>query len=213
MFNHRPPGAVQAFRARRITPRLVDSAQLPESTPLGQATTTASQDTIAISQETVPTPYSKEPTSKNTTTVLDDHNPTPLSTFPGAFEVEAIIDHRQEEDGYEYLIHWAGCDESERTWEPPRHVVPGALDTVLEYHAQKRRWFGNIEAILDRKPSLQERDTARVPGAKYKVRWEGWEAEKWQTWEALDFKEYQDIIYEWLEREWGRSIRPVSREI
>ncbi|KAK5260988.1 hypothetical protein LTR40_003091 [Exophiala xenobiotica] len=132
----------------------------------------------------------------------------PPSTFLGAFEVEAILDHREEEDGVQYLIHWAGCDISESTWEPPRHVVPGALELVLEYHREKRDWFGNIEAVLDRKPSAREKPECAVPGARYKVQWEGWEDDKWNTWEDLDLKTYQDLIRNWLEGELGHPVEP-----
>ncbi|PIQ19826.1 MAG: hypothetical protein COW65_18540 [Cytophagales bacterium CG18_big_fil_WC_8_21_14_2_50_42_9] len=191
----------------RITPRLVNSTQPTNSSTSPSVIPSTTQDTVALSQLTPPAQGALATTS---TGLTDKPSPAPPSTHPGLFEVQAILDHREQENEYEYLIHWEGYDMSESTWEPPRHVVPGALELVLAYHARRRRWFGNIEAVLDRKPPLKENENYNITGAKYRVQWEGWEGEEWQTWEALDFKEYQEIICEWLEAELGHS---VTREL
>ena len=46
----------------------------------------------------------------------------PLDThaLEGDWDVEAILAHRRDPAcGYQFLTKWAGCDDSENTWEPP----------------------------------------------------------------------------------------------
>jgi Chromo (CHRromatin Organisation MOdifier) domain len=38
------------------------------------------------------------------------------------YDVETIIDKRNRNGVTEYLVRWVGCDPSEDTWEPTRHL-------------------------------------------------------------------------------------------
>jgi Chromo (CHRromatin Organisation MOdifier) domain len=125
----------------------------------------------------------------------------PQSTFDEYFEVEAILDHREEDEGYQYLVHWSDRSLEESTWEPPRHVVPGSLELILDYHERIDSWFGNIERILDRRPALVARaDSFGLVSARYLVQWEGWEGDQWCTWERLSYTDYERLIHSWEER-------------
>lgn len=46
-------------------------------------------------------------------------------------EVDYIADHRDTNNGREYLIHWKGWDIGDRTWEPERHILDNTV--VREY--------------------------------------------------------------------------------
>jgi hypothetical protein len=106
-----------------------------------------------------------------------------------------------EDERYEYLIHWSGRSLEDSTWEPPRHVIPGSLELVQEYHERIDLQFGNIERILDRKPALVARaDSFELPSARYLVQWEGWEGVQGRTWERLRYADYEDLIRNWEER-------------
>ena len=51
-----------------------------------------------------------------------------------AYEVERIIGKRVRDGRTEYHVKWAGCDDSESTWEPD-NMVDGAAELVAEYEA------------------------------------------------------------------------------
>ena len=50
------------------------------------------------------------------------------------YEVEYIIDSHYKGKHLEYLIHWKGWSETDRTWEPMSHLEHAA-DAVREFHA------------------------------------------------------------------------------
>nr|6V41_AAA Chain AAA, Testis-specific chromodomain protein Y 1 [Homo sapiens] len=40
------------------------------------------------------------------------------------FEVEAIVDKRQDKNGNtQYLVRWKGYDKQDDTWEPEQHLM------------------------------------------------------------------------------------------
>jgi transposase InsO family protein len=49
------------------------------------------------------------------------------------FEVDEILDSRIEHGQLRYLVRWAGCDESDNSWEDADNVA-GAPDLVREFH-------------------------------------------------------------------------------
>ena len=50
------------------------------------------------------------------------------------YEVDAIIDSRIYKGKLQYLVHWKGYDESERTWEPVANLR-NSLEIVEHFHA------------------------------------------------------------------------------
>jgi hypothetical protein len=44
-----------------------------------------------------------------------------------SYEVEAILDHRGEEQKREYLVKWKGFDKKHNTWEPVGHFNDHAV--------------------------------------------------------------------------------------
>lgn len=134
-------------------------------------------------------------TAESSSRVLED----------GIFLVDAIINHRVEKGAYEYQIRWAGHGDEMATWEPPCHVVPGCLELVQEYHARIEAWWGNIEAVLARKPTFRENDARFVPRAKYQVQWEGWTGKGGRSWRPLKYPDYHELIDDWYEGELRKS--------
>ena len=57
--------------------------------------------------------------------VLDDEN-RPL------FEVEQIIDSRIYRRQLQYLIHWKGYAECDRTWEPAKNFIKSATPALIQ---------------------------------------------------------------------------------
>lgn len=60
----------------------------------------------------------------------------PTSDSPGLpqdLEVETIVGARIEGGRPEFHVKWKGYPNSENTWEPVHHVVPGALDVVKDF--------------------------------------------------------------------------------
>ena len=52
------------------------------------------------------------------------------------FEVESIIDSRWKGQHLEYLVHWKGYSEEDRTWEPKGNLS-NALDVIKDFHRSK----------------------------------------------------------------------------
>ena len=50
------------------------------------------------------------------------------------YEVEYIVDSCYKDKHLEYLVHWKGWSETDRTWEPVSHL-DNAADAVCEFHA------------------------------------------------------------------------------
>ena len=50
------------------------------------------------------------------------------------YEVERIIDSRYKGRRLEYLVHWKGWSDSDRTWEPISNLG-NAADAVRDFHA------------------------------------------------------------------------------
>ena len=50
------------------------------------------------------------------------------------YEVESIIDSRYKGKRLEYLVHWKGWSETDRTWEPVANLG-NATDAVRDFHA------------------------------------------------------------------------------
>ena len=140
--------------------------------------------------------------SRRSGTRLTDEDKPPTSTFPESFGVQAILMHREVDGQYSYLVHWEGYSEGASTWEPPRHVVPTSLRLIVEYHEDIDFWFGNVDVILDRKPSYQATQEQDPPEAEYLVKWEGWEGVQWRTWQPLVYEDYKDLIYAWWEKQY-----------
>ena len=49
------------------------------------------------------------------------------------FEVESIIDSRWKGRRLEYLVHWKGYSEEDRTWEPKSNLS-NALEAIKDFH-------------------------------------------------------------------------------
>lgn len=49
------------------------------------------------------------------------------------YEVEEILKHRKKGRGFQYLIKWKDYPMNERTWEPVRHLLPGAKKILEKY--------------------------------------------------------------------------------
>ena len=52
------------------------------------------------------------------------------------FEVESIIDSRWKGRRLEYLVHWKGYSEEDRTWEPKGNLT-NALEAIKDFHRSK----------------------------------------------------------------------------
>ena len=52
------------------------------------------------------------------------------------FEVESIIDSRWKGHCLEYLVHWKGYSEEDRTWEPKGNLS-NASDAIKDFHRSK----------------------------------------------------------------------------
>ena len=52
------------------------------------------------------------------------------------YEVESIIDSQWKGRCLEYLVHWKGYSEEDRTWEPKDNLSK-ALDTIKDFHQSK----------------------------------------------------------------------------
>ena len=52
------------------------------------------------------------------------------------FEVEAILDSRKRGKGVQYLVHWKGYPDHERTWEPLRNLIPDTDNLLRDFHLQ-----------------------------------------------------------------------------
>ena len=50
------------------------------------------------------------------------------------YEVERIVDSRYKGKRLEYLVHWKGWSDSDRTWEPVSNLG-NAADAVRDFHA------------------------------------------------------------------------------
>ena len=50
------------------------------------------------------------------------------------YEVERIVDSRYKGRRLEYLVHWKGWSDSDRTWEPVSNLG-NAADAVRDFHA------------------------------------------------------------------------------
>ena len=50
------------------------------------------------------------------------------------YEVERIVDSRYKGKRLEYLVHWKGWSDSDRTWEPVSNLG-NATDAVHDFHA------------------------------------------------------------------------------
>ena len=50
------------------------------------------------------------------------------------YEVERIVDSRFKGKRLEYLVHWKGWSDSDRTWEPASNLG-NAADAVRDFHA------------------------------------------------------------------------------
>jgi hypothetical protein len=48
------------------------------------------------------------------------------------YEVKSIQDHRDTNEGRQYLVHWKGYSHNDDTWEPESHLE-NALEKVKEY--------------------------------------------------------------------------------
>ena len=49
------------------------------------------------------------------------------------FEVESIIDSRWKEHRLEYLVHWKGYSDEDRTWEPKGNLT-NASEAIKDFH-------------------------------------------------------------------------------
>ena len=52
------------------------------------------------------------------------------------YEVESIIDSRWKGNHLEYLVHWKGYSDEDRTWEPKGNLS-NALDVIKDFHRSK----------------------------------------------------------------------------
>ena len=52
------------------------------------------------------------------------------------FKVESIIDSQWKGCHLEYLVHWKGYSEEDRTWEPKSNLS-NAVDTIKDFHCSK----------------------------------------------------------------------------
>ena len=56
------------------------------------------------------------------------------------YEVEAIIDSKRVNKGWQYRVRWKGYGPEEDTWEPKESLIGNAKDELARYHrAQLRR--------------------------------------------------------------------------
>ena len=85
------------------------------------------------------------------------------------WEVDFIVDSRYKNRRLEYLVHWKGYDDSDRTWEPREHLSH-AKDVVRDFHishpAAPRALSIGPEFLLlfSRRPdSLTEFSAAQLP--------------------------------------------------
>ena len=58
-------------------------------------------------------------------TVTEDHDVE--------YEVNYIIDSRWKGKQLEYLVHWSGFNEEDRTWEPEGQL-DNAYDVIIDFH-------------------------------------------------------------------------------
>ena len=64
------------------------------------------------------------------------HRPGPIHVTEDCdeeYEVDAIIDSRIYKGKLQYLVHWKGYDESERTWEPVTNLK-NSPEIVEQFH-------------------------------------------------------------------------------
>jgi hypothetical protein len=63
---------------------------------------------------------------------LNDNEATDISlNEPDVFEVEKVIKGRYRKNGsIEYLVHWKGYSEKDRTWEPVDNLNQAILDYI-----------------------------------------------------------------------------------
>ena len=47
------------------------------------------------------------------------------------FTVNKIIAHRRHGRGYQYLVSWKGCPDSQNTWEPASHFLD--INVIADY--------------------------------------------------------------------------------
>ncbi|SAM05897.1 hypothetical protein [Absidia glauca] len=64
------------------------------------------------------------------------------------YEVERVMDHRQDGSETEYLIKWKGYDNSFNTWEPEENIL-SATSLVKEYFANLKKSNGATEKSKD----------------------------------------------------------------
>lgn len=118
---------------------------------------------------------------------LNDHDILKYMNENGIYEVESIVDHRQNgQSEREYKVRWRGYGPSDDTWEPETDLLD--LEIFMEYINEHDIY--EVEAIVD--DCVFPRKRKRV----YKVRWAGYGPSD-DTWEPQSSLQHLDIWREY----------------
>ncbi|KAF4482546.1 Transposon Tf2-9 polyprotein [Colletotrichum fructicola Nara gc5] len=67
------------------------------------------------------------------------------------YEVERIIDHLKEPEGYRYLIKWKGYGHEDNTWEPAKNITNAAEELTIYWQQHQEREVTPAPVILVQK--------------------------------------------------------------
>ena len=83
------------------------------------------------------------------------------------FQVECILNSRQRGGGTQYLVHWLGFGEEERTWEPEANVFDTSL--IDDYKRRQAKSKKSVRSADDKKEPPSTSTTPRPsPGRQPK---------------------------------------------
>jgi hypothetical protein len=81
-----------------------------------------------VFNEALLSPYVEPPENRR-----EKRPPPMIISGEERYEVEEILKHRKRGKGYQYLTKWKDYPLGERTWEPARHLLPGARKILEKY--------------------------------------------------------------------------------
>ena len=76
-----------------------------------------------------------ESRSKDTFPNQRQEAPQPIEIDGDHYEVEQILDSRIHRGRLEYLVHWLGYEEADRSWEPISNL-DGCDEAISDFHEQ-----------------------------------------------------------------------------
>lgn len=84
-----------------------------------------------------------------------------MTTLPGTYIVEKILDKRSNGNKIEYKVKWEGYSDSENTWEPLKNLL-SVQGLIYDFERENPH-----KAIIDRKQKIDKRKENNNNMCKY----------------------------------------------